>query len=107
MSRTRAQASVETVVLLPALGLVAVAAWQVGLAAWAQVSVQDAAHAGARARLVGEPVRPVVAAALPARLRPGMRVETAGGRVTVRVHLHTLIPGLTPVLAASAPAVAP
>src|SRR5690348_8907593 len=103
MSRTRAQASVETVVLLPALALVAVAAWQVALAAW----VQDAAHAGARARLVGEPVRAVVAAALPARLRPGMRVETAAGRVTVHVRLHTLIPGLTPMLEASAPAVGP
>lgn len=93
--------------LLPALALVAVAAWQVALAAWAQVAVQDAAHAGARARLVGEPVRAVVAAALPARLRRGMRVETAAGRVTVHVRLHTLIPGLSPVLEASAPAVGP
>jgi TadE-like protein len=103
MTRTRAQASVETVALLPALGLLALAVWQVALAGWAQVSVQDAAHAGARAALVGEPVRPVVAAALPPRLRPGMAVERRGERLTVRVRLDTVVPGVAPELEASAP----
>jgi len=102
MARQRAQASVETVVLLPLLAILAVASWQGLLAAWAVVSVQDAAHAGARAAMVGAPVRPAVARALPAGLRPGLAVRRAGDRLTVSVTLHTLIPGFAPRLEASA-----
>src|SRR5436190_904154 len=88
MTRTRAQASVETVVLLPALALIAVAAWQIALAAWAEVSVQDAAHAGARARLVGEPVRAVVAAGL------RRQVQVAGGVATAEVRVCAVTAGV-------------
>jgi TadE-like protein len=102
MARQRAQASVETVVLLPVLAILAVAAWQGLVAAWAVVSVQDAAHAGARAAMVGAPVRPAVSAALPARLRPGLEVARDGQRLTVTVVLHTLVPGFSPRLEASA-----
>jgi TadE-like protein len=101
MARTRAQASVETVLLLPVLAVLAAAAWQGLVAAWALVSVQDAAHAGARAAMVGEPVRTVVAAALPARLRSGMQVHRQGDRLTVGVTLPTIIPGFAPRLEAS------
>lgn len=101
MARTRGQASVETVVLLPVLAILAVAAWQGLVAAWAVASVQDAAHAGARAAMVGAPVRPAVSAALPASLRSGLALRRQGGRLTVTVVLHTLIPGFAPRLEAS------
>jgi hypothetical protein len=102
MARTRAQASVETVVLLPVLAILALAAWQGLVAAWALVSVQDAAHAGARAAMVGAPVRPAVSAALPAGLRSSLHVHRHDGRLSVTVVLHTLIPGFAPQLEASA-----
>jgi TadE-like protein len=103
MARTRGQASVETVLLLPVLAVLAVAAWQGLVAAWTLVEVQDAAHAGARAAMVGEPVRDVVAHALPSRLRSSMRVQRRGDQLTVGVTLPTLIPGFSPRLQASAP----
>jgi hypothetical protein len=102
MRQTRGQASVETVVLLPVLALVVVAAWQGLVAAWALVSVQDAAGAGARAAMVGEPVPAVVARALPARLRGGMHVTQRDGRVTVSVRMPSVVPGFSPHLEASA-----
>jgi TadE-like protein len=102
MARQRAQASVETVLLLPVLAILAVAAWQGLVAAWAVVSVQDAAHAGARAAMVGAPVRPAVAHALPARLRSSLELRRANDRLTVSVVLHTLIPGFDPRLQATA-----
>ena len=103
MRGTRGQASVETVLLLPLLALIALAAWQGLVAAWALVSVQDAAHAGARAAMVGEPVRAVVARALPARLRSGMVVVRRSGSVTVRVQMPSIVPGFSPHLEATAP----
>jgi hypothetical protein len=103
MGGTRGQASVETVVLLPVLALIALAAWQGLVAAWALVSVEDAAHAGARAAMVGEPVRAVVARALPGRLRPGMVVVRRSGSLTVRVRMPSVVPGLSPHLEATAP----
>jgi TadE-like protein len=102
MAGQRAQASVETVVLLPLLAILAVASWQGLLAAWAVVSVQDAAHAGARAAMVGAPVRPAVAHALPAGLRSSLEVHRTAQRLRVSVTLHTLIPGFDPRLEASA-----
>ena len=103
MGRARGQASVETVVLLPLLALIALAAWQGLVAAWAMVSVQDAAHAGARAAMVGEPVRAVVTRALPARLRSNVVVVQRSASVTVRVRMPSVVPGFSPHLEATAP----
>jgi hypothetical protein len=107
MAGTRAQASVETVVMLPLLALIALAAWQGLVAAWALVSVEDAAQAGARAAMVGEPVPAVVARALPARLRSGMVVVRRSGSLTVRVRIPSVVPGFSPHLEATAPVPVP
>ncbi len=88
--------------LLPVLAILALAAWQGLVAAWAVVSVQDAAHAGARAAMVGAPVRPAVSGALPDHLRSSLQVRRQGRRLTVTVVLHTLIPGFSPRLEATA-----
>src|SRR5581483_2740294 len=98
----RAQASVELVVLLPALLLLTVAVWQAAMAGWALVSAQSAAGAAARAALAGSPRRPAALAALPAGMRGGARVEVGRGRVTVRVRVPAVLPGFSADVTASA-----
>jgi hypothetical protein len=105
--RERGQASVETVVLLPVLVALAVAMWQAAAAGWTLVSAESAARAGARAALAGSPPRQAALAALPAPMRAGARVEDAGGRVTVRVHIPAVLPGFDADLSASATEVRP
>ncbi len=102
MTGERAQASVETVVLLPVLVLLGLAAWQVLLAGWALQAAQDSAAAGARAASVGEPVRAVVAASLPPRMRGTLRLSSSGGRLVVSVVVPSVIPGFAPRIEASA-----
>jgi hypothetical protein len=98
----RAQASVELVVLLPALLVLTVAVWQAAMAGWALVSAQSAAGAAARAVLAGAPPRPAALAALPAGMRAGAVVERTRGRVTVRVHVPAVLPGFAADVSASA-----
>lgn len=105
MSSERAQASVETVVLVPALVLLVVAVWQVVVLTSYMLSVQDAARAGARAALAGEPVRPVVLRSLPGSLRPTAAISRTAGRITVRARVPTVVPGFSPVLEAGSPLV--
>jgi TadE-like protein len=100
--RERAQASIELVVLLPALLLLTVAVWQAAMAGWALVSAQSAAGAAARAALAGSPPRPAALAALPAGMRGGARVEVGRGRVTVRVRVPVVLPGFSADVTASA-----
>ena len=88
--------------VLPALVVVAVAAWQVVLAGWAAVSAESAARAGARAVLAGSPARPAALAALPGGMRAGARVQEVAGRLIVRVGVPDIIPGLHPAVEASA-----
>jgi hypothetical protein len=104
VQRERGQASVETVALIPVLVLLTVATWQAALAGWALVSAQSAARAGARAVLAGAAPRPAALAALPAGMRQGVITHVAGGRVTVRVHVPAVLPGLAFDVAASAQA---
>lgn len=84
----RGQASVELVAALPFVLLVGALAWQLALTGYAAWMSAHAARAGARADAVGRDVRTAARTALPAALRPGLRVERlrAGGvRVRVRV----------------------
>lgn len=98
----RGSATVEIAVALPALVLVTAAAiWGVTLAA-AQVGCVDAVRAGARAAARGEPlpaVRAVVAGAVPAGARVGVRRGGETTRVdvavTVRPPMLSGLPALT------------
>jgi TadE-like protein len=100
-SAERGQASVETLALVPAVLLLALAAWQGIVVAWAALRLDDAAHAGARAALAGEPPAPAVNAALPPSLRPAT-VTVARGRVVVRAAAPVVPAALAPTLTASA-----
>jgi TadE-like protein len=101
----RAQASVETVALIPVLLILTLAVWQAVLAGWALVSAESAARAAARAALAGAPPRPAALAALPARMRSGAGVRVAGRTVTVRVRIPAVLPGFAVAVSASAPGV--
>jgi hypothetical protein len=91
--RTRGQASVEFVAVLPALLLCALVAAQLGLAGHALWSAGVAARAGARAEHVGADGAAAAKGSLPGLLRDGARVS-AGPPVRVRVKVPSLIPGL-------------
>jgi TadE-like protein len=100
--RERGQASIETVALLPVLVALTFAMWQAALAGWALVSAEGAARAAARAALAGERPGPAALSALPGSMRRGAQVEDSGDRVTVRVHIPSVIPGFDADLSASA-----
>jgi pilus assembly protein CpaE len=101
----RGQAAVETMILLPVVVVLAVAAWQGVLIGWTAVEAQEAARQAARAALAGEPVRDAARSALPASMRDGLAVRSAGGEVTVRVSVPSIVPGFAPSVSASAAAV--
>ena len=100
-ARDQGQASVELLAVLPALvACVLIAAQAVG-AGWAYWSAANAARAGARADLVGADAQRVAREALPSVLRADSSVEAAG-RVSVRVRVPAVVPGLSlPFVAAS------
>jgi len=100
--RQQGQASIEVAALLPALLLVALACWQTVLAGWTAVSAAHAARAAARAELVGDAPLPAASAAVPDSMRAGLVVSDRGGRVTVRVRVPAVIPGLDLSLSAQA-----
>ena len=89
----RGQASVELLGALPALLLVALAAWQLMLAGEASWLAGNAARVGARAEAVGADPEAAVRSALPAHLRHGLRVSRRDGAVTVRVRLPIVMHG--------------
>lgn len=96
------QASIETVVLLPALALVLLVVWQAVLAGWALVAVESASRAGARAVLVGRAARPAALAALPQTMRGHAVVREVAGRLAVTVRIPSVVPGFAPTVSASA-----
>jgi hypothetical protein len=98
----RGQATVETMILLPVVVLLAIAAWQGVLIGWTAVEAQDAARQAARAALGGERVADAARAALPGSMREGLEARTADGAVTVRVHVPSILPGVSPVVSATA-----
>jgi pilus assembly protein CpaE len=84
----RGQASVELLGVLPAVLLVALAAWQLALAGHTSWLAANAARVGARAQVVGEDPAAAARGALPAHLRRGLRVtEGEDGRVSVRLRM--------------------
>jgi len=98
----RGQAAVETMILLPVVVLLALAAWQGVLIGWTAVEAQDAARQAARAALADEPVRDAARAALPASMRDGLDVRSGDQAVTVRVRVPSIVPGFAPSVSASA-----
>jgi len=105
MDRSRGQASIETALLLPALLALTLACWQALLVGWTKISVEHAARAAARARLVGAPVQPAAASALPGAMRGGLQVIASDGAVSVRVSVPRVILGFALSLTADAPVV--
>jgi len=105
MNRSRGQASIETALLLPALLALTLACWQALLVGWTAIAAEHAARAAAHARLVGAPVQPAAAGALPGAMRGGLQVVASGSVVSVRVSVPRVIPGFSLSLAADVPAV--
>ena len=87
----RGQASVEFLGALPAVLLVALAAWQLMLAGQASWLAANAARVGARAGAVGADPEAAARSALPAHLRHGLRVSRRDEAVTVRVRLPIVV----------------
>jgi hypothetical protein len=88
-------ASVELIAVVPFLLLAVLVAAQIALAGGALWAAGVAARAGARAALVGGAAGPAARRALPPSLRAGAQVGD-GDRVTVRVTVPRLLPGLPP-----------
>ncbi|MCB0827197.1 MAG: hypothetical protein KDB62_00115 [Solirubrobacterales bacterium] len=86
-------ASLELIGAIPVVLLAVLVAAQIAVAGHALWSAGLAARAGARAVLTGEPARGAAENALPAPLRPGLRVSRDDG-VRVGVRIPQLIPGL-------------
>ncbi|MBR7742633.1 pilus assembly protein [Phycicoccus sp. BSK3Z-2] len=99
--RERGTASLEFMVLVPFLLLVAFLVWQLAIGGWAAVSANEAARAAARAATLGDDPRAAAEDALPGPLRD---FRLSGGRagdgysytVEVEVPAFTAI-GLDPV----------
>lgn len=103
--RERAQASIEVVVLAPALALVLLCAWQAAMAGWALTAAESASRAGARAAMVGRPGGGAALAALPSAMRAGATASESDGRVFVTVRVPSVVPGFAPEISSSAPVV--
>ncbi len=94
------QAAVEFVALLPVLVLVALAMGQGAVAGYAAWSAAGAARVAARAEALGAGPGEAARAELPAFLDRGSRIRVASragkapGRVTVRLKVPSVVPGL-------------
>lgn len=94
--RSRGQASVELVALLPAIALVVAALWQGVVAGQALWLSGSAARAAARAHAVGDDTRRAARAALPGSLARRVSVEErANDTVTVRIRVPAIVGGGT------------
>jgi hypothetical protein len=94
------QATVELIALLPIYALIALAMGQGTVAGYAAWSAAGAARIGARAEALGHDAEPAVRSELPRMLLDHARVRTAAadsahaGRVTVRLRVPSIVPGL-------------
>lgn len=79
----RGQASIELVAAVPALLLAGLLCLQLLATGYARTLADGAAEAGAIALATGRPAKPAVAGALPGWAQRRIRVERAGGRLTV------------------------
>ena len=87
------QASVEFVVLLPLLVMVAAALWQAALAGQAVWASANAARAAARAEAVGGDPAAGARGALPALLRRNLHVDARRTGVRVDVSIPLVLTG--------------
>jgi len=99
--REEGTASVELAAVVPFLLLAVLVAAQLALAGQALWAAGVAARAGARAGLVGRDASAAARRALPPLLREGARVE-GSGRISVRVQVPRLLPGLPRLTVGSA-----
>lgn len=88
------QASFELLGMLPYLLLVALAAWQLMLGAWAYTQASNAARTASRVAGRGGDARKAARGAVSGPLQRGIRVVRDGDRVTVRLRIPLVIPGL-------------
>src|SRR3954469_20926837 len=102
MESEQAQATVGTVALLPALLILAVAAWQGLVIGWTAVEAQQAARAGGRAGVGGGRPGPPPRRSLPATMREGAELRRSGHRLVVSVQVPAIVPGFRMSLSASA-----
>lgn len=96
------QASIETAALLPALLVAALVCWQAVLTGWSAVSAAHAARAAARAEMVGDRPLPAATAAVPFSMRTGLTVRDSDGRVSVTLHVPSVLPGVDITLSGDA-----
>ena len=89
----RGQASVELVALLPLLGVLTLAVWQVAVAGQAHWAGGAAARAAARAAAVGGDPHRAAARLLPSSIRRGLRVRATGDGVAVDVRIPSGVGG--------------
>jgi hypothetical protein len=89
------QASFEVLGMLPFLLLVALASWQLMLGAWACTQASNAARTASRVHGRGGDERKAARGAVSKPLREGMRIRRDGDRVTVRVRIPIVVPGLS------------
>ncbi|MGB3098912.1 MAG: hypothetical protein WBB30_06420 [Solirubrobacterales bacterium] len=92
--RTRGQAQVEFIALLPALVGLAVLALQLMAFGYSQSLADGAAEAGAVAIAGGRPAAPAARAALPGWADSRVEVDVAGGSVEVALRPPALLPVL-------------
>jgi hypothetical protein len=85
------QASVELVVLLPLLVVVAMLAWQAVVAGQALWLAGSAAREAARARALGGNPARAATRVLPGALRPGLKVAEEGDGVRLRLVVPTVV----------------
>lgn len=86
------QATLETVGILPALLLVCVLMWQLGLAGMTLLWSGHAAGAAARAASVNTDPADAARAAVPGWIAPDLSVRTAGDTVTVSIPVPVFAP---------------
>lgn len=84
--REKGTVSIEVVMILPVLVLVAMLVLQLGVAGWTASQTEFAARQAARAQGMGESPTAAASAALPGALRIDS-ASTGGERVTLRVRV--------------------
>ena len=88
------QASVELVVLLPVIVVLALGVWQVAIAGHAVWAAGAAARAAARAEAVGGDTKAAARRLLPARVRRRAAIRSEdGGEVRVEVPIPAVVGG--------------
>ncbi|MEZ0577374.1 TadE/TadG family type IV pilus assembly protein [Nocardioides sp. MH1] len=100
MSRRRSErgtVSIEVVILVPLLVLIALLTLQLGAAAWTVAQTQEAARQAARAQSLGQDPEEAARGALPGGIDlVDVDADAAAGRVTVRTGIPMIF-GILPL----------